>query len=98
MNIWEKHSVKRETNSKVTGQTAILIVHPDTGDRLAIATVNLEGLGAKTLEPNFVWLKGWSENEGIPEALENAGILKRTGEVFSTGFVQAELAEIINGD
>lgn len=75
--------------------TAILMMHPDTGERLAVATVNLEELGATLSGPEYVWLKGWSENEGIPEALEKAGILKRTGEVFSTGFVYAELAEIL---
>lgn len=77
------------------GGTAILIMQPDTGVRLAVATVNLEGLGAPTNKPDHVWLKGHSENEGIPEALEEAGILKRTGEVFPTGFVYVELAKIL---
>jgi len=79
----------------VNGETAILIIHPDTGARLAVATVNLEGLGAPVTTPDYVWLKGWSENEGIPEVLEEAGILKRTGEVFPAGFVHAELAKIL---
>jgi len=42
-----------------------------------------------------VWLKGWSENEGIPNALEQAGIVHRTGETHPTGFVKAELAKIL---
>jgi len=30
-----------------------------------------------------VWLKGWSENEGIPAALEAAGVVKLTGKTYS---------------
>ena len=40
------------------------------------------------------WLKGWSENEGLPEALEKAGIVKLTGDLASTGFVFAQLAKL----
>lgn len=79
------------------GKTSIILVHPNTGERLAVATVNIYRPGVKETGPGFVWLKGWSENEGIPEALEKAGIVKRTGETFLTGFVKAELAEILVG-
>jgi hypothetical protein len=43
-----------------------------------------------------VWLKGWSENEGAPAALEDAGLVRRTGVTWPTGFVLAEDAEILN--
>lgn len=76
------------------GETAI-IINGAEGERLAVATVNMEGSLAKAPGPKHVWLKGWSENEGIPEALEKAGILKRTGETFPAGYVHAELAEML---
>jgi len=41
-----------------------------------------------------VWLKGWSENEGIPDALEKAGIAQRTGETYFMGPIKAELARL----
>ena len=75
------------------GSTA-LIIQSERGKE-ATATVCLAPEGP-TPENGFVWLKGWSENEGIPEALEKAGIVKRTGDVFPTGFVFAELAELLS--
>jgi hypothetical protein len=41
-----------------------------------------------------VWLKGWSENEGLPEALEKAGVLKLTGKTSPTGYCEAQHAEL----
>lgn len=36
-----------------------------------------------------VWLKGWSENEGVPDAFVKAGLGTLTGRVCATGFVEA---------
>ena len=76
------------------GSTA-LIIYSDRGKE-ATATVCLAPEGP-TPDEGFVWLKGWSGNEGLPEALEEAGILKRTGETCPTGHVHAELAELLGG-
>lgn len=73
------------------GETAITIMR--NGEREAVATVNLEDYGV-TAPPGHVWLKGWSENRGIPEALEQAGILKLTGETVPAGHATAQLAEL----
>ena len=61
------------------------------GEPQAVATVCLEG--GPPLR-GYVWLKGWSENEGIPDALERAGVCARTGRFKPTGFVQAEEARL----
>ena len=74
------------------GEIAITILAPD-GSPEATASVNVEPYGALAAGPGKVWLKGWSENDGIPESLEKAGICQRTGELFTTGGCQAELAE-----
>ena len=44
---------------------------------------------------NHVFLKGWSENEGLPAALVNAGIVKLTGRTIPTGFCEALEAEML---
>ena len=80
---------------KESGGTAIVIIDPNTGLSLAVATVNLAPYGAPEIGPEQVWLKGWGENKGLPEALERAGIVRRTGETYMTGFVAAELADIL---
>lgn len=60
------------------GEPALIIIAAD-GEREAVATVCLD---APIIGPEKVWLKGWSENESIPEALEKAGLIKLTGEEY----------------
>jgi len=72
------------------GSTAIRAVTLD-GEPSFVATVALDELPPA----GHVFLKGWSENEGIPEALEKAGIVKRTGRTIMTGYVEAEEAQLI---
>lgn len=47
------------------------------------------------LEEGYVFLKGWGKNEGLPEALEKAGVVKLTGRLVPTGFVYAQEAKIM---
>ena len=44
---------------------------------------------------DIVWLKDWSENEGVPEALVEAGIVELTGAHWPTGFVAAKEARLL---
>jgi hypothetical protein len=76
------------------GWLAIVIVD-EIGQPECKATTNLEALGAPTPSASQVWLKTWSENEGIEAALESAGVVKLTGERFHCGFdAVALLAEL----
>lgn len=74
------------------GEIAIRIF-ADDGNPEATATVALEH-APNARSRNGVWLKGWSENEGIPEALEKAGIVNLTGETHPTGFCEAVFGEL----
>lgn len=73
-------------------EIAIRIYNED-GNPEATATVALQD-APNARSRNGVWLKGWSENEGIPEALEKAGIVKLTDEMHATGFCEAVFAEL----
>lgn len=75
------------------GEVAIAIV-TESGERQAVATVFLET--APIIGPTKVWLKGWSENAGMPEALRDAGLVTLTGRSHPTGFVFALEAELTN--
>lgn len=68
-------------------------IYSEDGEPEATATVALED-APNARSRNGVWLKGWSENEGLPEALELAGIVKLTGETHPTGFCEAIFAEL----
>ena len=65
--------------------------YSDTHEPLFTATVGLDEIPRK----GHVFLKGWSENEGIPKALEKAGIVKLTGRTIPTGFSQVQEAELL---
>ncbi|MDD5381898.1 MAG: hypothetical protein PHG53_09730 [Phycisphaerae bacterium] len=73
------------------GSVSIKGVSVEDEEPLFIATVALELIPPK----NHVFLKGWGENEGIPNALEKAGIVKLTGWTIPTGFVEAQEAILL---
>lgn len=49
------------------------------------------------IRPDHVWLKGWNENEGVPQALVDAGIVELTGNTWPTGYVDAQEARLLVG-
>ena len=73
--------------SYVDGSTAIVLTSPD-GEPLMTATVCLAAYG-DTPEPGHVFLKTWSENEGIYEALLAAGVIGEFTRVIPAGYAQA---------
>lgn len=77
-----------------SGELAIQIMNAEDGQPEAKATVSLVPYGAPEPGEFGVWLKGWSENEGIPEALAKAGIVILTGRTWETGYTEAHHAEL----
>lgn len=74
------------------GGIALQTIDENTGEPIMCATVNLAPYGSRPLLPNEVWLKGWSENEGVPAAMEECGAVRLTQETMLAGFAEAELA------
>lgn len=72
--------------------TTIQAVDPATGEPVFTATVKLPG---ERITAGCVFLKGWSENEGIPEALVKAGVVELTGRTAQTGFAEAIEAKLL---
>jgi hypothetical protein len=58
-----------------SGELAIAIVND--GEMQARATVCLEGWGVDAASDGHVWVKTWSENEGMDRALADAGVIER---------------------
>ena len=59
-----------------------------SGEPIAHATVNLPEKAALSRERyTLVWIKHWSENEGILEVLLDAGIIEQTGLFTDSGYV-----------
>lgn len=64
----------------------IAIIIENDGERIAVATVNLEGWGALDPPEGHCWIKTWSENEGIDLALERAGVVELTKSTLLGGY------------
>jgi len=74
------------------GRTALQLVDVEDGSPYYIATVNIP---EEELAEGCVFLKGWSENEGVPEALEKAGVVKLTGRIVASGWVEAQEGQLL---
>ena len=70
-------------------QTAILLT--ENGLPVAKATICVD----VEIGPDEVVIKDYSENEGMLEALVNAGIVTQTNKIVQSGFVNAPVAKLI---
>jgi hypothetical protein len=80
-NDWNCVVVKR---SYPNGRLALQLIDEDDGSPVAVATVNIPDV---PLGDNQVIIKDWSENEGIYDALYEAGIVSKVLDTAPTGFV-----------
>ena len=72
-------------------RTAIQLNTMD-GEPMAIATVNV---AADVPAKNCVFVKDYSENEGMLQWLIENGIVRKTGKVVKCGFVMVPEAELL---
>lgn len=73
-------------------RTAIELIDAEDGMPIAMATVNIPDA---SIESDEVIIKNWSENEGIREALQVAGIIGPTLRKIPTGFVLATVHKLL---
>ena len=79
----------------INGSPSIKGISIEEGEPLFTATV---ALNDELPNEGCVFLKGWTENEGIPEALVKAGIVELTGRKIKTGFAEAVEAKLLQSD
>lgn len=73
--------------------TTALILMGETGERLAVATVALDVLPGE----GNVFVKNYSENEGILESLQKAGVVGPVIRDVPTGFVTVQEVKLLAG-
>jgi len=79
------------------GSLAMVVRQNATPDSEALykATVFLAAAPAPALGPGECWIKTWSENEGVLEALEASGIVEQVGECFhASDFARAHRVKL----
>ena len=74
------------------GGTALYLLDAETGEPVAVCTVNLHPVQPPD---GHVFIKDWSENEGICQCLIDAGVIEHTGHFEPAGFVQADLCKLL---
>ena len=93
---WECDVVK--TKYQVDESIALKLTHPEDGP-IATATVWLENYPITgEYKKDHCWIKTWSENEGIFEALVEAGIIEevKCGSINVNGFGSlAKMAKVL---
>jgi hypothetical protein len=73
------------------GRPALILEDRD-GNLAAMATVNIPEV---QLKPNQVLIKDYSENHGMLRALEDAGIVKATGQSIRSGFADLPVCDLL---
>jgi hypothetical protein len=74
------------------GRTALVLVHGSEREPATVATVNVP---EAHLGPDEVLIKNYSENEGLLEALEKAGVVKTTERAVASGFVTVPVCKLL---
>ncbi len=80
--------------SEAGGSKAIFLVDARDGEPVATATVNVEGV-SETLPESEVIIKDYSENEGMLDALVEAGLVEDMGRRVRTGYVTVPVARLL---
>lgn len=75
----------------MNGNVAIQLIEKSTGEPVAVATIN----PTEQLPKDEVIIKDYSENEGMVEALVNAGIIELTGKKYNLPYAKAPMAKIV---
>jgi len=68
-----------------SGRLAMTLMDKETREEMAVATVNMPEI---FLQSGEVLVKTWSENQGVLEALQEAGVVVPTGLTYRSGFVE----------
>lgn len=74
------------------GRIAIVLVEQETGDQYAVATTNLPDCECG---PDQAYIKSYSENHGILEALMEEGIVSPPVSYVQSGFVEIPLCNVL---
>lgn len=82
------------TEYDLNGRTAILLHEIDDEDSglVAVATINIPDA---EVGMNEVLIKDWSENEGMVEALQRAGVIGPVLDMVPSGYTAASKHELL---
>lgn len=86
--FWRGKQYWIEATRYAENEHTCLVLMNSMGEMQLKATVNIAGT---ILPPDHFYIKNYSENAGIAEALEKAGLVEATGSYVSSGHVRIKL-------
>jgi len=75
------------------GEIALVMIDANDGEQLCRPTLNLEEYGEHPRE-GHVFIKTYSENEGVLEGLQKAGVVGEPVRLLDVGYVHNGAAEV----
>ena len=79
------------------GNTALSMYDTEDGSAIACVSLNLVPVEPELLDDRaLIYLKDYSENEGMLDLLIDEGIVERTGRYRQSGYIEAPLVRIID--
>ena len=85
---WINEVVVLKWGQYSNGRLALQFILAETGEPMAVATVNLPD---EPLADGETFIKSYGENEGMVEALADLRMIERTGRFVASGFVAIEV-------
>ncbi len=88
---WDCAITKHEYDN---ARTALVLVERNTGEQIAVATVNLPDTPNHIpgISKEVIFIKDWSENEGMFDALVGSGMIHPLNMTVPCGYVDARVA------
>lgn len=88
---WDCEIVKKQYSN---GRIALQLI--SNNELIAVATTNIVDFDMNDeFAKDHTFIKNWSENEGILDALIKAEVIVPTGMKWQTGFVYADLVKVL---
>lgn len=79
--------------TKYLNNRPAIFIESVEGAKMGVLSVNLP---EESLEQDEIFIKDWSENEGLLDSLVQSGILIDTGKRHPVGFVEAAICKLVD--
>ena len=91
-NLNKSYYFARPVLAEESGRVALTLEDADDGEPISTCTVNLPD---EPLGEGEVFIKDYSENEGMVEFLVKEGVVERTGREVQSGYISVPVCKLL---
>ena len=88
----EWNCLLKKSHYQDNGRVALFLIDAEDGEPISTCTVNLPD---EPLGDGEVFIKDYSENEGMAEFLVREGVVERTDRVVQSGYVRIPVCKLL---